>query len=173
MFNFLAHTDPCATVDLLAPVQAPATTHSWRAPFGTAPFADTLAILPKPTQLLFHSIVYRPPPILAMLCRPPHTARTPKTSLQLLAPPEPTACQAHPGCKIEANEWHPHVLALDHICWSSPYARARQRHLLAVLPTSEFNKAYTTVIGGRTQDPRELHCRPTLFPSILRYPPHI
>jgi hypothetical protein len=40
-------------------------------------------------------------------------------------------------------------LALDRIrTWSSPYARAHQHHLLAILPASEFDKAYTAVIGG-------------------------
>jgi hypothetical protein len=40
-------------------------------------------------------------------------------------------------------------MALDHIrTWSSPYTRARQNHLLAVLPASEFDKAYAAVIGG-------------------------
>jgi hypothetical protein len=79
----------------------------------------------------------------------PCAAHTPKPGLQPLAPPEPAARRARPGCEIEANQWCPHVLALDRIrTWSSPYAQARQRHLLAIIPASEFDKAYAAVIGG-------------------------
>jgi hypothetical protein len=150
MFNFLAHNRPRATDIAPAPAATPTGVGmcSWCTPFGTAPIADTPSTTPAPNHPLPHPSIYCPA-LPASMCRLPRITCTPKPTLQLLPPPEPAARRVHPGCEIEANKWHPHILALDRIrTWSSPYTKAHQHHLLAVLPASKFQKAYTVVISG-------------------------